>query len=379
MTLLDQTDLDRRHMARALDLAARGQGCVEPNPMVGCVIARGEQVLGAGYHTRFGGPHAEIEALRAVGDVALDDATLYVTLEPCCHHGKTPPCSQAVIESGVRRVVIGHRDPFPQVAGGGLQQLRDAGIQVHVGLGEQEARALNAPYLRLVENGRPWIIAKWAMTLDGKIASQSGSSQWISGPDSRALVHALRGRVDGILVGIRTALLDDPLLTARPPGPRTATRIVVDSRGQLPVTSRLVQTVAQAPVLIAVGPAAPDAARHALEHAGCDVCLFASDDPAERLAGLVRELGRRRMTNVLVEGGGRLVGSLFDAGCVDEVHAFVAAKLLGGAAAATPIGGQGIDQMAHARLLDHPQIERIGDDIYIHGRIIRDAKVAPSP
>ncbi len=337
--------------------------------MVGCVIARGRQVLGEGYHTRHGAPHAEIEALRDAADVSLDGATMYVTLEPCCHHGKTPPCSEAVIQSGIRRIVVAHRDPFPQVAGGGIGQMREAGLQVDLGLMESESRALNAPYLRLIEAGRPWMIAKWAMTLDGKIASQSGSSQWISGPDSRAVVQSLRGRVDAIMVGGRTATLDDPLLTARPPGPRTATRIVVSSKAEISLDSRLVRTAAQAPILIAAGPETTAESRQRLEDARCEVCIYDAPDLVARLKLLLEDLGRRRMTNVLVEGGGQLLGSLFDAGVIDEVHTFIASKLVGGDRAATPIAGRGMELMSQAVFLAEPQVERIGDDIYVHGRV----------
>ena len=218
---MTQPDIDLWHMRRALELAARGEGFVEPNPMVGCVIAQGAEIIGEGWHRRFGQPHAEVEALRMAGDRAAG-ATLYVTLEPCCHFGKTPPCTRAVLASGVRRVVAAQTDPFPQVRGLGIAELRAAGLSVEVGLLESDARRLIAPYLKLVQTGRPWIIAKWAMTLDGKIATRSGQSRWISGPPSRQLVHALRGRVDAIMVGRETADRDDPLLTARPAGPRTA-------------------------------------------------------------------------------------------------------------------------------------------------------------
>jgi diaminohydroxyphosphoribosylaminopyrimidine deaminase/5-amino-6-(5-phosphoribosylamino)uracil reductase len=369
----NDSELDRRHMARALQLAARGRGYVEPNPMVGCVIARDDQILGEGYHTRHGAAHAEIEALRDAGQASLDKTTMYVTLEPCCHHGKTPPCSEAVIRSGIPRIVVAHRDPFPQVAGGGIGQLRDAGRCVEVGLLESESRALNAPYLRLIETGRPWMIAKWAMTLDGKIASQSGSSQWISGPDSRAIVQALRGRVDAIMVGGRTAALDDPRLTARPPGPRTATRIVVSGKAEIALNSRLIRTIDAAPILIAVGPEAAAESRRALEDAGCEIFTCDAPSPIARLALLLEELGRRRMTNVLVEGGGQLLGSLFDLNMIDEVHTFIASKLVGGDRAATPIAGRGMDQMSQAVLLDQPSVESVGDDVYVHGRIKRAA------
>jgi len=355
-------------MARALELAARGRGYVEPNPMVGCVIAMDDRVLGEGWHARFGGPHAEIEALRAAGTAAAG-ATMYVTLEPCCHHGKTPPCTEAVIEAGIRRVVVAGRDPFPDVAGGGIQQLVQAGMDVQIGLLDEQASRLNAPYFKLVRTGRPWIVAKWAMTLDGKTATRTGSSQWISGEDSRKLVHELRGRMDAIMVGRGTAVADDPLLTARPPGPRTATRIVVDTRAALTPDSQLVRTAQEAPVLVAAGPEATEERRRRLIDAGCEVWIGEADDPQDRLIELLHELGRRRMTNVLIEGGGGLLGSLFDVGAVDEVHTFIANKLIGGADATTPIGGKGVELMSQAITLDKPTIEHVGGDIYIHGRI----------
>ena len=361
-------ELDRRWMTRALELAVRGQGAVEPNPLVGCVIAQGDELVGEGWHTRFGGPHAEIEALRAAGAAAAG-ATLYVTLEPCCHHGKTPPCTDAVIHAAVGRVVVAHRDPFPQVAGRGLAQLRQAGIQVDLGLFEREALELNAPYLKLVRTGRPWLLAKWAMTLDGKLATRTGHSRWISSPASRTCVHQLRGRVDAILVGRRTAELDDPLLTARPPGPRVATRIVVDSQARLALDSQLVRTARQTPVLVAAGPQAGAEACRRLQDAGCEVWTTPADDANERLRNLLDELGRRRMTNVLVEGGGQLLGSLLDGGEIDEIHVFIAAKLAGGRDAPNPMGGWGVELMSQAWQVPAPIIERLDDDVYVHGRL----------
>jgi diaminohydroxyphosphoribosylaminopyrimidine deaminase/5-amino-6-(5-phosphoribosylamino)uracil reductase len=364
-------ELDVWHMQRALELATLGQGYVEPNPMVGCVIVEGAEIIGEGWHRRYGQAHAEIEALRLAGHRA-QGATMYVTLEPCCHQGKTPPCTRAVIQSGVRRVVIAQRDPFPQVNGGGLAELRSAGIEVEVGLLEAEARRLNAPYLKLLETGRPWIIAKWAMTLVGKTATRVGSSRWISNPQSREIVHALRGRVDAIVVGRETARLDDPLLTARPPGPRTALRVVIDTRGELALDSQLVRTAREVPLLVAVGPDASAADRHAFEAAGCEAFVCQAESHKERLQDLLRELGRRRMTNVLVEGGGRLVGSLLDIGEIDEVHVFIAPKLIGGAAACTPIAGDGVDDIAHGLVLDEPEWKQVGGDMYLRGRVHKD-------
>ena len=366
---MNQSEIDLWHMGRALKLAVQGEGRVEPNPMVGCVIARGAEIIGEGWHRRFGQDHAEIEALRIAGDRAAG-ATLYVTLEPCCHQGKTPPCTGAVLAAGIGRVVVAQPDPFPQVQGGGIAALRAAGVTVEVGLLESEARRLNAPYLKLVSVGRPWMIAKWAMTLDGKIATRTGMSRWISGPESRRLVHALRGRVDAIMVGRETAIRDDPLLTARPPGPRTALRVVLDTRASLSNQSALVQTARETPVLVAAGSASSAADRLRLGTAGCEVWVCPGDTAAARLDALVAELGRRRLTNVLVEGGGRLLGSLLDARQVDEVHVFVAPKLLGGAAAPTAVAGGGIAALAEALPLETPEVRQLGGDTYLHARVL---------
>jgi diaminohydroxyphosphoribosylaminopyrimidine deaminase/5-amino-6-(5-phosphoribosylamino)uracil reductase len=369
---MKQSELDIWHVRRALELAARGQGCVEPNPMVGCVVVRGAEIIGEGWHRRFGEPHAEIEALRIAGRRAAG-ATLYVTLEPCCHHGKTPPCTRAILEAGISRVVIATGDPLPQVDGGGVAELRKAGVQLEQGVLELEARSLNAPYLKLTQSGRPWILAKWAMTLDGKIATRTGSSQWISGAESRAIVHALRGRVDAIVVGRETALRDDPLLTARPPGPRTALRVVCDSRASLRPQSRLVQTAGETPVLVAVGQEAAEPQRRRLSDAGCEVFVCQGATHAARLEALLAELGRRRMTNVLVEGGGRLLGSLLDAGAIDEVHVFIAPKLVGGSSAPGPVAGEGIEQLSEAPSLEDCAVEQVGSDVYLHGQVIHQA------
>ena len=286
-TRMDQASLDLWHMQRALELAAQGQGFVEPNPMVGCVIARGAEIVGEGWHRRFGQAHAEVEALRIAGSRARG-ATLYVTLEPCCHQGKTPPCTRAVLAAGVARVVAAMADPFPQVAGGGLAELRAAGVEVQTGILENQARKLNAPYLKLLSAGRPWVVAKWAMTLDGKIAARTGDSRWISSPASRQLVHQLRGRMDAILVGRGTAAADDPQLTARPPGPRTALRIVVDTRASLSLASRLVRTAREVPVLVAVGPEAASADCANLQAAGCEVLVCDGADAAGPAGNVVR-------------------------------------------------------------------------------------------
>jgi len=357
-------------MARALELAVLGRGGAEPNPLVGCVIARGAEIVGEGYHRRFGGPHAEVEALQVAGEQARG-ATAYVTLEPCCHFGKTPPCTQTLLAAGVTRVVAAMRDPFPKVAGGGIEELRAAGVVVEVGLREAEARKLNAPYLKLLEKGRPWIIAKWAMTLDGKIAAHTGDSRWISGEESRAIVHELRGRVDAIMIGAGTAKADDPQLTARPPGPRTAIRIVVDDRASLDLEGKLAVTAREIPVVIAAAADASPIYVSQLRDLGCDVLLLEGASRRERLLALLNELGRRRLTNVLVEGGAALLGELFDAGEIDEAAVFIAPKLIGGPAAPGPIGGAGLAKMAEALELDDPKRCFVGDDVFITGHVRR--------
>ncbi len=347
---------DAEAMARALALAERGRGHVEPNPLVGAVVVRDGRPVGEGWHQRYGEAHAEVNALAAAGEAARG-ATLYVTLEPCCHFGKTPPCTDAVIRAGISRVVAAMSDPFPQVAGRGAELLRRAGIAVEVGLGEAEARRLNAPYLKLLATGRPYVHAKWAMTLDGKIATRSGDSKWISNEASRRRAHELRGRMDAIVVGIGTVLADDPLLTARPPGPRTPVRVVLDHRGRTPPTSKLAQTARDVPTWIVTrgGTADPLAAL------GC-VVLDLPDVEA-----LLDEMGRRRMTNVLIEGGADVLGRFLDARAIDEVHVFIAPRLIGGLQAKTPIAGAGIEKMADALALAEWHAEMIAGDVYLHG------------
>jgi diaminohydroxyphosphoribosylaminopyrimidine deaminase/5-amino-6-(5-phosphoribosylamino)uracil reductase len=368
---MDPSDLDAWHMTRALELAIQGQGSVEPNPLVGCVIARGAEIIGEGWHRQFGGPHAEVEGLVIAGGRAKG-ATMYVTLESCCHFGKTPPCTRAVIDAGVQRVVIAQRDPFPAVDGGGIAELRAAGIEVEVGVQEAAARRLNAPYLKLLGHKRPWVIAKWAMTLDGKIATRTQDSRWISSEASRKVAHTLRGRVDAILVGRGTAVADDPLLTARPPGPRVAVRVVLDSRASISLESQLVRTAKETPVLVAVGPAASAVAMDRLRSAGCEVFVCNEATHGARLIELLDELGRRRMTNVLVEGGSQVLGSLFDEGEIDEVHVFVAPKIIGGVDAPGPIAALGSERMSQALRLEQPVWRQIDGDLYLQGRVARE-------
>ncbi len=371
-------------MHQALVLARRGQGWVEPNPMVGAVLVREGRVVARGYHRRFGGAHAEIELLRACqqSGVTAAGGDLYVTLEPCCHHGKTPPCVDAIIDAGIGRVSVATADPNPLVAGRGIERLRQAGIPVEVGLCEQEARTLNEPYLKKMIQGLPWVIAKFAQTLDGRIATAQGDSRWISNTQSRRLVHRLRARVDAVVVGIGTVLGDDPVLTARGVGVRrVARRVVVDPQLRLPMGARLLEPIvpgeqAAAPLTLAVSEQAYQA-RHekaaALESngVGC-VVLPAHDAHPGKLAlrPLLEHLvTQHAATNVLVEGGSKLIGSLLDAGLVDQVLAFVAPKLMGDAAGVPAVQGLACPSIADCRQLCLKRLKRLGDDVLLDYRV----------
>ena len=341
--------------------------------MVGCVIAKGAVAISEGWHRAFGLPHAEIEALRIAGEHARG-ATAYVTLEPCCHHGKTPPCADALIEAGVARVVVGVSDPNPEVCGGGMRRLAEAGIEVELlddSAVQERAKCtdLIRPFVKLITTGRPWVIAKWAMTLDGKIATYTGDARWVSGIGARALVHDLRGRIDAVIVGRGTVEADDPLLTARPPGPRTATRIVVDSGARLSPSCRLIATTDEAPVMVAVAGDAPHDRCAALECLGAEVLRLEGDEAGGRLEELLNELGRRRMTNVLLEGGEQLAGGFFDRGLVDEVWVFVAGKIVGGKDAPGPIGGTGRRLMEESLNLTGGTWRQLGEDLYYRCRV----------
>lgn len=357
---------DDTWMRRALELAERGRGFVEPNPLVGAVVVRDGQIVSEGWHQKFGGPHAEVHALSAAGSAARG-ATLVVTLEPCCHFGKTPPCTDAILQAGITRVVAAVRDPNPKVAGGGFAALRQAGIHVEEGVCDSAARRLNSPFFTLITKGRPRVHAKWAMSLDGKITTRAGHSQWISNEASRRIVHQLRGLMDCILVGINTALADDPQLTARPAGARVATRIVLDSQARLPATSKLAATAREVPTLVTVVETAPLDQREALGNLGCEVLILPKDHGHPSLPGLLAELGRRGHSNLLVEGGGVVLGSFLDAGLIDEVHVFLAPKLIGGTNARTPIAGLGAETLGQALSLTGWETRMVEGDVYIHG------------
>lgn len=347
-------------MNRALALAARGRGSVEPNPMVGAVVVRDGLIVGEGYHERYGEAHAEVNALRHAGKSA-QDSTLYVTLEPCCHFGKTPPCTESVIRAGVRRVVAAMLDPFPQVAGQGASRLREAGITFEVGVGELAARQLNAPYLKRLR-GKSWVIAKWAMTLDGKIATVTGDSQWITSEAARMKVHQIRGQMDAIIIGRGTLLADDPLLTARPKGPRTPVRVVMTTTAHgMDRDFRLLQSIQEGPVFV-VAPVAVHSQLIRWQQAGAELLPYTTID------ALLETLAGRKLTNVMLEGGGNLIGHFLAAKAIDEVHAYVAPKIVGGESAIGPVGGAGIAVLGQALQLQQTTIEQLGPDWLIRGQ-----------
>jgi diaminohydroxyphosphoribosylaminopyrimidine deaminase / 5-amino-6-(5-phosphoribosylamino)uracil reductase len=363
-------------MRRALELAARGIGSVEPNPAVGAVLVDPSLTLIAeGWHQRFGGPHAEVEALAVAGQQAAG-ATLFVTLEPCCHQGKTGPCTEAIHRAGIRKVVVASRDPYPKVDGKGIERLRAAGVEVEEGLLAEEARDLMSPFRKLVLRREPWVHAKWAMSLDGKIATHRGDSRWISNDASREVVHRLRGRMDAVVVGARTAALDDPLLTARPPGLRIATRIVLDSQAALDTSSQLVRTAGEAPLLVACLESAPAENIARLRKHGAEVVTLpplANSGGSRGAVGvdvvvLLKELGRRKFTNVLFEGGAKVLGALHDLNQIDEFHVFIAPKILGGEQAPGAVAGLGLERVASSAGLRTISVERFGGDVYINAR-----------
>lgn len=351
-------------MQRAVVLARRGEGRVEPNPMVGCVVARNGEAVGEGWHQQFGGPHAEVEAIEAArGDVR--GATLAVTLEPCNHTGKTPPCCDLLIERGIARVLVGCIDPHPSVNGSGIRRLRAAGIDVEVIPECGPAIDLIRPFQKLQRTGRPWVIAKWAMSLDGKIATTSGESRWITSSESRAAAHRVRGKVDAILVGSGTVRADDPLLTARPAGPRTALRVVCDSRCSLSSESALARTAREVPVLVACTSDHDQANRRRLEKCAVEFVVLNGESYTARMGELLDLLGSHSCTNLLAEGGSGVLGSLAELGEIDEVHAFVAPLVLGGSRAPSPVGGAGRPQLSAGLGFRLTQSQELGPDFLL--------------
>ncbi|MGI8728641.1 MAG: bifunctional diaminohydroxyphosphoribosylaminopyrimidine deaminase/5-amino-6-(5-phosphoribosylamino)uracil reductase RibD [Solirubrobacteraceae bacterium] len=366
------TAADREHLHRAIELAEFGLGRVHPNPMVGALIVRDGVVLGEGWHQEHGGPHAEVNALADAADADLHGATMYVSMEPCCHHGKTPPCTEAVLAAGIARVVVGCDDPSAKAAGRGLGILRDEGVAVELADGEiaDRARLVNQAFRKHARTGRPWVLFKSAMTLDGKVATRKGDSKWISDESSRARAHRWRAGVDAVAVGIGTARADDPQLTSRVEGvhhqPR---RVVFDATARLPVDSQLVAAAPQLALTVVVSRAAGRAATEALERAGADIIVATGANEPARVRSALDQLGAAGVTSILLEGGPRLAGAFLDAGEIDEVRLFIAPILLGGKAARDPLEGSGVERISEALRALTLDCERVADDVLLTARL----------
>lgn len=359
---------DATYMSRALALAARGCGWASPNPMVGCVIVKHGFVLGEGWHQRAGGPHAEVNAYTACGAAETDGASVYVTLEPCAHEGRTPPCVDLMLARRPSRVVVAMRDPNPNVAGGGIERLRDAGIRVDVGVLEEEALRLNEIFVKNMQTGLPWVTAKCAMTLDGKIATRSGHSKWVTGEAARLLTHRMRHAHDAILVGSRTVMLDNPSLTTRLPegGGRNPVRIILDAENYLTGDRAVFGTDRQGPTWVATSDAT--------EYPFADDVLRLPPGPGGvDMDALLQELSARGITSLLIEGGGATLAAAFEAGIVDKVCFFCAPKITGGCEAVTPVEGRGCENMGESIRLDGLRAIPVGEDVLMEAYVRKTA------
>jgi diaminohydroxyphosphoribosylaminopyrimidine deaminase/5-amino-6-(5-phosphoribosylamino)uracil reductase len=372
MDTLACTKFDRVYLQRAIELAGRGLGFTNPNPVVGAVVATEHAILGEGWHERLGGPHAEVNAIRACGGADLSKATLYVSLEPCCHQGRTPPCTEAIIAAGINRVVVASDDPTEKANGRGLGVLRDEGVEVVFADEDtaRSARLLNQAFRKQARVGRPWVLFKSAMTLDGKVATRDGDSRWISGERSRELAHHWRATVDAVAIGIGTALVDDPQLTARVEGVhRQPRRVVFDSLARLPVSSRLVKAAVEIPLIVVVSRAAPRNDTEALSAAGVEVIVASGENEPARVRSALDQLAGLDIAAVLLEGGPHLAGAFLDAGEIDEVRLFLAPMLLGGANARDPLEGEGVARINDAIKAMTLDCSRVGDDVLISARV----------
>jgi diaminohydroxyphosphoribosylaminopyrimidine deaminase/5-amino-6-(5-phosphoribosylamino)uracil reductase len=370
VTTLLQTD--HAPLARAIELAEQGRGRASPNPLVGAVVVREGQTLGEGWHAAYGGPHAERAALEACGDTDVSGATLYVSLEPCCHHGQTPPCTDAIIAARLARVVVASDDPTEKASGRGLGILRDEGIEVVVADGDLAARArcVNQAFRKHARTGRPLVLFKSAMTLDGKVATRTGDSKWISGEDARYRAHHWRAERDAVVVGIGTALADDPLLTARVDGDfHEPARVVFDSEARLPLDSQLVRGAHEVPLTVVVSRAASRLATDALEAAGAEVIVATGENEPARVRSALDQLGANGIASILLEGGPHLAGAFLDAGEVDEIRLFIAPVVVGGSNARDPLEGEGAERISEAIRALRLDVERVGDDVLISARM----------
>lgn len=358
---------DAEYMGLALELAKRGMGWASPNPMVGAVIVKEGRIIGKGWHARCGQAHAERNALaHCTEDPA--GATMYVTLEPCCHQGRQPPCTEAVLAAGIARVVIGSDDPNPLVAGKGIEILRRGGVTVETGVLKEECDALNQVFFHYIRTKRPYVVLKYAMTLDGKIATRAGLSRWITGEEARAQVHRDRHRYSAILVGVGTVLADDPLLTCRMEGGRNPVRVVCDSHLRTPLESQLVRTAREVPTILATVCSDPEACRP-YEEAGCRVWVLPQQDGRVDLDALMQRLGAAEIDSLLLEGGGTLNWSALSQGLVQKVQAYIAPKLFGGAQAPSPVEGLGVEAPGQAFRLVHTTLRPLGEDFLLEGEV----------
>ena len=371
---VDMSETDRIWMQRALELAARARGRTSPNPMVGAVLVRDNQLVGEGFHAYAGSDHAEVAALREAGPAA-QGATLYVSLEPCCHYGRTPPCVEQILQAGVRRVVAACEDPNPAVSGKGIAALRAAGLPVDVGVLAEEAARLNEAFFTHVRTGRPFVTLKVAASLDGKIATRTGDSRWITGESARRRVHELRNQVDAVLVGIGTVLRDDPLLTTRLgiADQRDPIRVIVDNLARLPLRAKVVNRASTAPTILAVSRMAPRTKLEALQQEGIQVIVVENSPRRVSLDRLTEALGKRGILSVMIEGGAEINASALREGVVDKVLVFLAPILIGGKSSPTAVGGEGIETLSQALRLRDVRIERFDGDILVEGYIDRVA------
>lgn len=354
---------DEKFMRVALKLAPKGEGAVNPNPLVGAVVVKDGIVVGQGYHRKYGGPHAEITALEEAGKDA-QGATLYVTLEPCCHHGQTSPCTQQVIAAEIRRVVVACRDPNPLVNGKGIAGLRKAGIEVTEGVLEEDARRANEIFFKFITTGLPFVHLKLATSLDGKIATRTGDSKWITGEASRAEAHRLRRKYSTVLVGVGTVIADDPQLTVRNVSGRNPIRLVLDAEGAIPLEATLLHDGGPTTV---VTSAMPEEKEVALRSLGTEVWRFPGEANRIVLSALLKHLGEKQLDSLLIEGGSETAASFLEAKLVDKVSIFVAPILLGGRDAVPAVGGNGVESISSATPLLNIGVERIGEDIHIYG------------
>jgi diaminohydroxyphosphoribosylaminopyrimidine deaminase/5-amino-6-(5-phosphoribosylamino)uracil reductase len=371
---VQRTETDHQHLERAIELAERGVGSVSPNPVVGAVVVKDDRVVGEGWHQEYGGPHAEVNAIAAAGDTDLRGATLYVSLEPCCHEGQQPPCTDAIIAAGIGRVVVASDDPTEKASGRGLGILRDEGIQVDLAGGELAARARqqNQAFRKHARTGRPWVLFKTAMSLDGKVATKTGDSKWISTEDSRLVAHRWRASCDAVAVGIGTALADDPQLTARIDGVRhQPRRVVFDATGRLPLDSKLVSAAHEVPLVVVVSRAARRSNTDALENAGADVVVATGEHEPARVRSALDQLGALDppVTSVLLEGGPHLAGAFLDAGEIDELRLFIAPLLLGGRSARDPLEGEGVDAISDALRALTLECDKVAGDVLLSARL----------